>query len=303
MNLRDTTKTRAAAAIVSLSVLLVQRAARGDDAGDRARARAAYDRGVAAQQRGAYAEAAREFATADALIPSATALGAALEAADAAGDVVLGAELCDRAAARSADGSAPADRRALCEATRRRVGRVTVTRDATVDGAAAVSGRAVVVLPGSHTVRAGAWSKAISVAAGESVGVEVPAPAAGASTGTASAGGAPEPSARAISWVWPLAVGGLAAVSTALTIASGIDTKAKHDAFVGLGCDGPTHGDCTERARHGVFAQDRTNVMIGVTAALVATTVALEVISRTRSSSGVAVIAGPSSAGLRVTFE
>ena len=110
------------------ALLLAGSAARAADAPDeRARARAAYDRGVAAQGRGDFAAAAREFAAADAIVPSQAALGAAQEAAASVDDPVLGAELCERAAARSPEGKVPAERRAVCDAARRRTGKIVVT--------------------------------------------------------------------------------------------------------------------------------------------------------------------------------
>ena len=66
------------------------------DGGESTRAREAYDRGIAAFQRGEFAAAAREFATADAIVPSSVALHAALDAAIRADDPVLGVALLDR---------------------------------------------------------------------------------------------------------------------------------------------------------------------------------------------------------------
>ncbi|MFO0593277.1 MAG: hypothetical protein U0441_37390 [Polyangiaceae bacterium] len=351
---------RLAAILVGGALILGAGRAHGDDAAVRARAREAYDRGVAAQSKGAFAEAARAFATADALVPSPAALGAALEAAAAADDAVLGAELCDRAAARSADGSVPTERRAQCDAARRRTGRLTPSADATIDGASVKAGRAAVVLPGAHTVRAGTWSRTVTIAGGEAAAIEVPAGAgaeaasagaasgagtaagAGAASGSSGAGAASGSSGNAgdpamaagggprISPVWAVTAGAVTAVAAGFTIASAIDTKEKHDAFVALGCDGPKHGDCTERARHGAFAQDRTNVLIGVTAGLAVAASVLTVITifggrgappakapatsggpatsvrgepgASQPTTSAAIVVGPAALGLRVTF-
>lgn len=63
---------------------------------DRERAKEAYDRGLEAHDRGDLQRAAEEFARADTLAPSAVALQAALDAAVAADEVTLGAELLER---------------------------------------------------------------------------------------------------------------------------------------------------------------------------------------------------------------
>ncbi|MCK6552774.1 hypothetical protein L6R52_43525, partial [Myxococcota bacterium] len=65
-------------------------------------ARAAYDRGAAAYERGDFGAAVVELARADELVPNDVALEAALRAAIAADDPVLGTILLDRAAARAA---------------------------------------------------------------------------------------------------------------------------------------------------------------------------------------------------------
>jgi hypothetical protein len=68
---------------------------------DPANAKIAYDRGLAAHKKGDEAGAARAFAEADALAPSAVALQAALEACLAVDDVALAGSLLDRAAPRA----------------------------------------------------------------------------------------------------------------------------------------------------------------------------------------------------------
>ncbi len=325
------------------ALLLAGSAARGDDAGDRARARAAYDRGVAAQGRGDYAAAAREFAAADAIVPSPAALGAALEAATSADDAVLGAELCDRAAARAPDGKVPAERRDGCDAARRRTGKILVACaspnpnpnpntttttttnpnpnastacDATIDGVAVTAGRPTVVMIGTHTIGgnsgAQAWKKSVSVAAGQTVRVDAAgegiAAAGNPGSPAAGAGTSPEtPSKYVISPLWTLAAGALTGAVGGFTIGSAVDTKNKHDAFVALGCAGPVHGDCSARAQHGAFAQDRTNVLVGTTIGLAAVTAGLGAVTlfsrRSAASGGVAVAATPGGALVRVTFE
>ncbi|HSO40253.1 MAG TPA: hypothetical protein VLT33_47335 [Labilithrix sp.] len=63
---------------------------------DTAHAKEAYDRGVAAQAKGDFPRAAREFALADTLAPSAVALQAGLDAAVDADDPLIGGELLER---------------------------------------------------------------------------------------------------------------------------------------------------------------------------------------------------------------
>src|SRR5688572_26773486 len=73
-----------------------------------AEARAIYERGTRAFGTKDYALAAREFARADAVVPSNAALEAALEASLLAGDPVLGMQLAERASGRPTDDRARA---------------------------------------------------------------------------------------------------------------------------------------------------------------------------------------------------
>ncbi len=75
------------------AVGLLSALAAADPRGD---AKAAYQRGVAAHKRGDEAAAAREFAAADATLPNATALLAALQAVAKTDDVPLAADLLER---------------------------------------------------------------------------------------------------------------------------------------------------------------------------------------------------------------
>ena len=94
--------------------------------GESTRAREAYDRGIVAFQRGEFAAAAREFATADAMVPSGVALHAALDAAIRADDPVLGVELLDRVARGPADGALETTARDARAKFARRTGRVSL---------------------------------------------------------------------------------------------------------------------------------------------------------------------------------
>src|SRR5579883_1459555 len=88
---------RGLAAAIAAAAILRAGTAAADTGASETPARAAYDRGVAAFQKGDYAVAAHEFATADALSPNAVALHAGLDAAVRADEAVLGMELAERA--------------------------------------------------------------------------------------------------------------------------------------------------------------------------------------------------------------
>lgn len=78
----------------SLATIGLLAASAGADA--RSDAKAAYQRGVAAHKRGDEATAAREFASADASLPNASALLAALQAVTKTDDAALAADLLER---------------------------------------------------------------------------------------------------------------------------------------------------------------------------------------------------------------
>lgn len=291
--------------------------ANADEAADRAKARAAYDRGVAAQARGELSIAAKEFADADAIVPSPAALSAAFEAAQAADDAVIGAALCERAIERAADRKAPEERRAFCEGARKRTGKIVVTCaghgargaaattaagdagepcDVAIDGERAAIGKATFVRVGAHVLKAnrGAWTRAVEVGAEQAIAIEVPAEGA-AKAREGDRGAAPTGAGeRWISPAWAIGVGGLAAVSLGFAIGSGVDTKNKHDAFVDARCAGPVHGDCAGLSKDGAAAQDRTNVLIGTTVGLgvIAATLGAISIFATRAPEGSAPAKG-----------
>jgi hypothetical protein len=118
---------RAFAIAALLAASLAPASARAQS--DLARAKEAYDRGVAAHQRGDFRAAAREFADADALAPSAVALQAALDEAVDADDPVVGSELLERS--KRVPAPVPAKLARSIDAARKklggRAGRVHVT--------------------------------------------------------------------------------------------------------------------------------------------------------------------------------
>lgn len=264
--------------------------ARADDA---ARAGELYEQAMQAVAAEDYARAAPLFAEADRLAPAPVALTSALNAALRADDAALGMELVERAAARPAPpaGSDPtSDHAAAAAAVRQRFeARVGCVRAApgavlvTTDGAVP-AGRSLWLPKGEQrvTVRRGAREVEVSVrvvprgpADGPCTVVEPPAepvagpgaplaPPAPASTGAPAA---PDTQGDAPSGLHPAFFGVGAGVTVALAaglVASGVDTLAKHRAFV----------DSGEGADAGRAAQTRTNgLLVGTLGAAVGTVV------------------------------
>jgi hypothetical protein len=264
---------------------------------DRDRARAAYDRGAAAHDRGDHAAAARAFAEADALAPNPVTLRVALDAAVQADDAVLVAELVERAEGRAPDASLDPTLKAARQRFAGRTGRVRVLcGEEAAPCSAALDGEAI---PADKPVRARVGAHEIVVAARGArdarrvvvepdretlVDVRGLAPSAPPSTSVP----------QAIFFVGL----GLTAILGAATVASAVDTKGQHDSFLQNGCAGSVHGDCSILAENGMGAQTRTNILIGVTAALGAGTAVLGVLSfRARGEDRAAVSLGVRAGG------
>lgn len=277
------------------------------DSSESTRARDAYDRGIAAFQRGEFAAAAREFATADALVPSRVALHAALDAAIRADDPVLGIELLDRVARAPTDAALETTARDARAKFARRTGRVSVVCGAspcraTIDGAAVDGGARVVLRVGPHVAIVESDGRRerrdvdvppddTVVLSPSGVGVAAPPP-----TRPRASGG--------VSPVWVYFGIGATAIVGGLGIASGIDTAKKHSNFVNAGCDRGGPG-CLTSANDGSSAQTRTNVLLGVTAALAVTTAAIAIFAvRWKKDASVAVglVHGAPGASLRLSF-
>jgi hypothetical protein len=259
------------------------------------RARDAYERGTAAYARGDFPNAAREFAGADALLPNATALQAALDAALRADDPVVGMMLLERAGRAPASGELLALVKTARARFAGRTGRVRVTCGK-VPCLAAVDGIAVdVVAPsfvrvGPHTVtvqsEGTSEQRLIDVSADEVVEVT---PARDARTATTSPAILPAPIAtqsspspspsssgvRVVAPVWFFTALGLTAVVGGATIASGVDAASQHASFVRAGCDRAASAGCDRASSDGLAAQLRTNVLLGVTAGAGIATAAL----------------------------
>jgi len=224
-------------------------------------AKEAYDRGTAAYEAKDYRLAAREFAHADELAPNPVALQAALDAAVLADDPLLGMELVDRAGRDSGTTALVAAADAARVRFAERVGNVSVRCvparcTATIDGTPILATATRRVLVGSHEV-AVSFDDRASIR--RSVMVHGKSTSEVVADRTPSAGLAP-------SWFF-VGVAGTALFS-GLTIASAIDTSRIHDRFGNANCGVVSTAECSELSTKGASAQNRTNVLLGVSAAL-----------------------------------
>jgi hypothetical protein len=256
-------------------------------AADKQEARAAYTRATEANERGDFAVAARELALADELVPNVVTLKAALDAALDADAPVLGMELVVRSETR-AEAGAIAD--VAASARKRfsgRVGRVHVVCagpaacTATLDGDKIAVSEERFVLTGKHIV--------IVTSDGHSITREVDVAPMALAIVQASTTNVSPSSAPGLSPAW-FAAGIVSTVAAGIgTAISGADTMKLHDEFVGAHCSDPGPASaCVGLASDGQSAQLRTNVLVGVTAALGLSTVILGVVTfgKKNASSG-----------------
>jgi len=232
---------------------------------DRAAARAAYDRGVAAHARGDLRRAARELATADALAPDPVTLGAALDATVDADDVALGAELLDRSQGRP---STPALRTSIEAARRHFAGRAPAATAATPE-------------PSGTSANAGPNGTGPNGTGPNGTGPNDPSAtvpgAVGADEGAAAGASEAAPNDRPLPpFVFWVGVGAtvLAGGATAVLMSS---AASRHDDFVAGGCERAPEAGCDGLRDRGEGAQTRANVMLGVTAVLAVATVVIGV--------------------------
>ena len=281
--------------------------ARAQGTPDTAHAKEAYDRGVAAHEKGDFLRAAREFAAADSLAPSSVALQAALDAAVDADDAVIGGELLERSK-RLAAPINPKLARSIDAARKKlggRAGRVHVTCPvgatctATLDGKPFETKSPAWVVIGPHTVvvqvDGETQSKGVDVKGDELVdfapvrkAAVAPAPPASPPptplpAGTTAAPPAPPTpppadTTSASSGLPPLVFYvtlGATVVAAATAGYFMLTTKSKHDDFVRDGCEAAPGATCDGLKKDGDFAQTAANVTIVVTAALTVATVVL----------------------------
>ncbi len=181
-----------------------------------------------------------------------------------------------------------------------RTGRIGITCPAqpclaTIDGAAIDPSQPAVVRVGAHTVMVesggATLTRTLTVPPDETVTFASSSPSAPSSPQTSpppppspslapptSSAPAPLPplppapppaDSSGLSPVWLLAALGTTAVAGGFTLASGVDTSNKNSAFSSCRTPSPAPGtDCGQLASDGQSAQTRTNVLLGVTAAL-----------------------------------
>ncbi|MBK6694069.1 MAG: hypothetical protein IPG50_17965 [Myxococcales bacterium] len=287
------TRLRAAARVLSVAAPLLVAApgARAAEAVDAAaEARTCYERGLRAHAAREFALAAREFARADAWVPSNAAIEAALEAARQAGDPVLAMELVDRAHGRQLDGAARAAAARAEAAFASSVARYLIPCDkalachAFVDGVEVPRPReAVLVTPGNHRVRVvvGERSREVELEAKAQSVVAVPAP-----EGDDRPVGPPRVELRPEQgpgfWSDPNHV--VATVTFGAAMAAGAfalvsyldlrDTRARFErgaCGAGAASNALPAGDCPRLADDGKTAQLMTQVSLAATGVFVAT--------------------------------
>ncbi len=281
--------------LLAVGVLLAPRLANADQVAD---ARGLYDQGAAAYDAGDYARAAALLGDADALSPNPLVLTLALRAAGKTGDAVLAEDLALRVDARGASGDLATSAAQTHERCRAKVGRIRVVCDASVVSCTArlgslhwSGGEIHAVAPGIVDVAfdGAAAHVRIEVAAGTVADlVQPPAPAAPSRRSLPAVAPAPTPTPTRAShglppwvfWTGAITTGALAAASTA----SAVDAQSHHDAFVA------SRNVVTQQS--GEAAEQRTNVLLGVTVGVAVVTTAIGIFAtRWHSSSSLAWLA------------
>lgn len=283
-----------AASAFALAFLFVAGAAHGQGDDEKARAKEAYKRGLKAHDAKDYPSAARAFAEADTILPSAVALGAALDAAVDADDPVLGAELLERS---NRPGSTPALTTSVATAKKKLAGRAGKVRLLCPSGAlcrVVIEGRETTtelwLAPGKHlaavTVDSAMREQTLDVRAGETIvlapekaapSAPLPPPATRpAPSAPAEPPPAPQPAPVVVAPPPPPAApshglppivvyigGGITLLFAGAAVATGLIAKDKHDDFTAQGCDrGPASG-CKDIQSSGEPLVLGTNVLLG----------------------------------------
>jgi hypothetical protein len=242
------------AALVFVLCGTTVRLARADD---HAAAREAYDRGASAYDAGDYVRAARELRRAHDIVPNDVTLELAMKAASKADDPCLTMELVVRAlrvGQSSSSSSLSATREEARDKMARRVGEVIIhctdsaTCSATFDDAPHPTETPACALVGEHRV--------VITTAGERQAFRVQVHPMATSEVTASSTTLAQPASVVTpretrgglspAWFW-LGIG-VTTVLGGATIASGIDTQNRYDAFVSHpSAEGSTDGAAAER--------------------------------------------------------
>ncbi len=290
-------------------------------AGERARAKDAYERGLDAHQRGEMRRAADEFARADALAPSAVALQAALDAAIQSDHVALGAELLERA---KREPPTPGLASSITAATIKfngRAGRLRVvcprprSCSAKIDEDTMPVDRVVWASVGQRTVTVqveggAAQTKLVDLGADQTVDVVASSGKAPPITRPATADATPageghgsydRRSSEGLPPVVFYAGVGLTVALAGMTTFFALQTSSTHGSFEDAGCNVAASLTCQGLKDDGEGSQTATNAALVLTAAAaIATTVVGVVFTNWRSSSHVAL--RPSRGGLALTF-
>jgi hypothetical protein len=260
-------------ALLAAAVLLVAQTAAASSEQDAA---AAYDVGATAYDHGEYAKAAREFARADALAPNDVALELALHAVVHTSDAVLAMTLAERASSRATTTGLVTAGAAARKKFEDAVGKVVIRCPAgiactpTLDDTPLEPGTPTLAAVGTHRVaiHSGERTENLEITLESRRTLEIvatappapPAPEPAIVTVTAPApapsGIAPTPSGIAPTWFF-VGVGVTALVGGA-SIASGVDTANKHEAFA-------ADRSNTQLASDGRFADQRTTALVVAT--------------------------------------
>lgn len=309
--LRFTAALVASLACASLVVPARAQPAPTEDA--KKRAHEAFERGNAQSERGDYEAAAHSFAEADALSPNKVALESALDAAILANDVPLGAELLERAK-RDPKLNADIMKRAHA-AFDGKAGRVEIKCAAAcvakIDGAT-LDGTSAWLKVGPHhaSIKEGEFSldKDVTVTAEGTLTLEVdrtPKPKEPENTLPVE----PPKSTRLLHPAFAYVGIGITAGLLGGTIGSAVDTANIHDDF-----EAAPLPEKQALADTGIAAQTRTNVLIGVTAGLGATTLVLGLLAipwggggasdkkKEETKEAVSVLLSPTGAAIRGRF-
>ena len=296
---------------VTVFLLTTRSLAAPSDAAERERARVQYAEGQRLHKKGDYRGAAEAFARADDLSPSAVALGAALDAAQAADDAPLAMSLVERA------GRAPDDAGLRSRVTTARgrfaeqAGRAVLhcaDCSLSIDGAPVSSGKATWLRVGRHAFAArfgelAAEERTVDVTPS---GMEI----------TFQRKEAPRPAAPPTSTrTWSPAVFYGGAIVTGLlaigTTASALGAQSTRDDFTGRSCAVRGSVACDSLASDGRSAQLRTNLLGAATVLAAGATAAIALIfvrwpgdgPKTAARSSLSGQVSPSGFSLVGTFE
>ncbi len=298
--------------VLAFASALAPSIAAADDAV--ADARAAYNEGLVAHQNGDDKSAARDFARADAILPSNEALEAAASSALQSGDAVLEMTLVNRASSRELDARATDTIERARRAFAPRVTTFVIDCGSATQCAASIDDAAwvdahvpLMVLAGKHAIAISRDKnrQIVNVAAGGGEVVRI------ARTPIEVAPGNPPPSEDPSSTTRPIAYAaiGVTLVLGGISIASGIDAKSKRSDFEqgNCGTDAASttvpSSNCNQLASSGGSAQARTNWLIAGTAVAAAGTLVFVIVAKPFGSrSNVAVTASLGSVSGALTF-